>query len=117
MFNIKKTTTLFVLTFLISTHFIAFGFKSNLKEFKSNVYTTLTNEKPTVIKLKVSGMHCSQCSNAIHTALSKTEGIISSELKYPGTLAIVKYNSSKISDVEIIKVIEKAGFKAELSKK
>ncbi len=43
-------------------------------------------------------------------------GVISDEVKYPGDIAIIKYEASKISEKEIIAVIEKAGYKAEVQK-
>lgn len=61
-------------------------------------------------------MSCAGCANSIHTALSKTDGVISDEVKYPGDIAVIKYDASKISEKEIITVIEKTGFKAEVQK-
>ena len=74
------------------------------------------NEKPKTVEVKISGMSCAGCANHIHTALSKTEGVISDEVKYPGNVAIIKSNPSKISEDQIVKVIEKAGYKAEVQK-
>lgn len=73
-------------------------------------------EDPKTITLKITGMSCAGCASHIHTALSKIEGIISDEVKYPGDIAVVKYDASKIKIEEIIKVIEKAGYKAEVLK-
>ena len=61
-------------------------------------------------------MSCAGCANHIHKVLSKTDGVISDEVKYPGNIATVKYDASKISEEQIIKVIEKAGYKAEVQK-
>jgi copper chaperone CopZ len=77
----------------------------------------LMNEEPKMVTLKITGMSCAGCASHIHTALSKTEGIISDEVKYPGDVAIIKYDASKISVEQIIKVIEKTGYKAEVLKK
>jgi len=75
------------------------------------------NEEPKTVTLKITGMSCAGCASHIHTALSKTDGVISDEVKYPGDVATVKYDASKTSEKEIIAVIEKAGYKAELIKK
>lgn len=68
------------------------------------------------VKLKVTGMTCGGCSSRIHTALNKKEGIIKDDVQYPGDLAIVTYDPEKISEEEIIKVIKKCGFTAEVIK-
>ena len=74
------------------------------------------NEIPKTAEIKITGMSCAGCANHIHTALSKTEGVISDKVKYPGDIAIIKYIPSKISEDQIVKVIEKAGYKAEVQK-
>lgn len=74
------------------------------------------NDNPKTVTLKITGMSCAGCANSIHTALSKTDGVISDEVKYPGDIAVIKYDASKISEKEIITVIEKTGFKAEVQK-
>lgn len=68
------------------------------------------------VTLKVTGMTCAGCSNHIGSALSKTQGVISQEVKFPGDMAIVKYNPDKITEKKIIATIEKAGYKAEVKK-
>ena len=75
------------------------------------------SEIPKIVEVKITGMSCAGCANHIHSALSKTEGVISDDIKYPGNVAIIKYNSSIISEDQIIKVIEKVGYKAEVQKR
>ncbi len=79
-------------------------------------YKTVSKDEPREVTLKITGMSCAGCSNHIHAALSKTTGIISDDVKYPGDIATVKYDASKISEKEIIAVIENAGYKAEIVK-
>ncbi len=81
------------------------------KQSKFNI-----SEEPKIVTLKITGMSCAGCASHIHTALSKTEGVISDEVKYPGDVATIKYDGSKISEKEIIAVIEKTGYKAEVIK-
>lgn len=76
----------------------------------------IMNEEPKTVTLKITGMSCAGCANSIHTALSKTDGVISDEVKYPGDIAIIKYDASKVSEKEIIAVIEKAGYIAVVQK-
>jgi copper chaperone CopZ len=83
----------------------------NVKQFQFN-----NKEDPKTVTLKITGLSCAGCANSIHTALSRIDGVISDEVKYPGDIAVIKYDASKISEKEIIAVIEKTGFKAEVQK-
>lgn len=76
---------------------------------------TVSNKTKTVT-LKITGMTCSGCANTIHTALSKKDGIIENEVKYPGDVAVIKYDPNKITEKEIIATIENAGYKTEVKK-
>ena len=88
--------------------------KANSQTLSSKVILKDDNK---TVKLKVKGMTCGGCSNNIHNALSKKIGIIENEVKFPGDVAIVKYDPEKISLEEIIKTIEKAGYKESIAEK
>ncbi len=77
---------------------------------------TVSKSEPKEVSLRITGMTCAGCTNQIHNALSKTKGVIKNEVKYSGNVAIIKFNASKISVSELIKVIEKTGYKAEMEK-
>jgi periplasmic mercuric ion binding protein len=68
------------------------------------------------VKLKITGMTCGGCGNHISSALENTKGVIANDVKYPGDTFTISYNPNETSVVEIIKVIEKAGYKAEVFK-
>ena len=91
-------------------------YKANAADKTVNQSQFHMKEDPKTITLKITGMTCAGCTSHIHTALSKTEGVINDEVKYPGDVAIIKYDASKISEKEIIAAIEKAGYKAEIIK-
>ena len=57
----------------------------NVKQFQFN-----NKEDPKTVTLKITGMSCAGCANSIHTALSKTDGVISDEVKYPGNIAVIQ---------------------------
>lgn len=99
--------------FFTTSQMCGCGCKVNGQTLASN---EIVKSEPQTVTLKVTGMTCSGCSNHISTALSKTEGIISQEVKYPGDMATVKYDPDKISEKEIIDVIVKTGYKAEVMK-
>jgi copper chaperone CopZ len=90
--------------------------KANAADITVKQSQFLINGEPKTVTLKITGMSCAGCASHIHTALSKTVGVISDEVKYPGDIATVKYDASKISEKEIIAVIEKTGYKAEVIK-
>ena len=90
--------------------------KATATDNHANQLISHTNEGPKTVTLKITGMSCAGCANSIHTTLSKTNGVISDEVKYPGDIAVIKYDAAKISEKEIIAVIEQAGYKTEILK-
>jgi len=80
--------------------------------------TTLNNtvNKIKTVKLKITGMTCVGCSNHVSTALKNIEGVIEQSVEYPEDVATIKYDASKTNPTEMIKAIEKAGYKAEIIK-
>lgn len=73
-------------------------------------------KKPKMLTLKITGIDCAGCASGIHTALLKTNGILSDEIKFPGDLAVIRYDPTKISGEEIVALIERLGFKASVIK-
>ena len=64
------------------------------------------------VTLKVEGMTCRLCPAAVKKALNRTEGVKKAKVSYKEEKAIVEYDDEKTNLKELIKVIEKAGFKA-----
>jgi copper chaperone CopZ len=82
---------------------------------KVNAQTTIktaTKEEPKTVKLKITGMTCAGCSNHVATTLKAIDGIVEQKVEYPGDVATVKFNPAKTSVADIIKAIEKIGYKA-----
>lgn len=67
-----------------------------------------------IVKLKITGMTCAGCSNHISSALKNIAGVIEQNVDYPGDVATIKYDASKTNPAEMIKAIEKTGYKAEI---
>ncbi|GJM30472.1 MAG: hypothetical protein DHS20C17_31070 [Cyclobacteriaceae bacterium] len=77
--------------------------------------TTQAQEKVETVELKVTGMMCGGCASAVHKVLKETAGIIDNEVKYPGDVAVVKYDPEKTNPETIVGIIEeKTDFSAEL---
>ena len=78
--------------------------------------TSTLEDPPKTVKLKITGMTCAGCSNHISKALQGVDGILEEEVKYPGDIAVIKFDSEKTNAKAIIKVIEETGYKAEVLK-
>lgn len=66
------------------------------------------------VELKLKGMHCASCALIIDKGLKKKEGITESSVNYGTEKATVSYDSSKLSEKDIIEVIKGRGYDAEL---
>ncbi len=62
------------------------------------------------VKLKVSGMDCTQCERRLETALSQVDGVVRSKADHQqGSLSVV-VDPAKASEEAIRAAIAKAGF-------
>jgi copper chaperone CopZ len=68
-------------------------------------------------KFKVTGMYCGACQTKIQQALSKTEGVKSATVDLNSGSATVTFDDAKVKPQQIINIIEKEGYKAQLESK
>ncbi len=68
-------------------------------------------------QFKVTGMYCDACQTKIQHALSKTDGVKSATVDLNSGSATVTFDDAKVKPEQIIKIIEKEGYRAELQKK
>jgi len=71
----------------------------------------------TTTTFKVTGMYCSACQTKIQHALQKTDGVKDASVNLDKGSATVTYDDAKIKPDQIVKIIEKEGYKAETQKK
>ena len=57
-------------------------------------------------------MICAGCANHVATTIKAFDGIVEQKVGYPGDIATLKYYPTKTSVSDIIKAIEKLGYKA-----
>lgn len=76
-----------------------------------------TQQEPKTVKLKITGMTCAGCSKNVFDTLQNTIGVLDQSVEYPGDLATINYDSAKTKPEELIKVIEKLGYQAQLMNK
>ena len=70
---------------------------------------------PLVTKtLLVEGMTCAACSTRIDKALNKIEGVVKANVNLSTNKATIQYPSGLLDEEDLIKVVEKAGYKAEV---
>jgi copper chaperone len=103
---------------------ICLGCLLTLQEAKAQ---TQENTKPTevvnvdknsaVVNLTVEGMTCQAgCADGIDKMLGKKEGVSESKTTYATGSSIIRYDTSVISEKEILALIAEKGFKAAVSK-
>jgi len=71
----------------------------------------LTTKKSTI---SISGTSCASCSQTIENILKKTSGVIDVNVNLATEKAYVTFDVNKISEKEIISVINSTGYKASL---
>lgn len=65
-----------------------------------------------VRKIKIEGMHCSSCSMNIDFDLEELDGVNKVNTSYAKQESEVEYDEEKLTIQEIVKQIEKTGYKA-----
>ncbi len=63
--------------------------------------------------LTITGMHCASCANKIETALSKKNGVKNATVNFATQRATIEYETQHTSPTDLIKIVEKTGYKAE----
>ena len=64
----------------------------------------------------VSGMHCDGCAQGITSELKRTPGVAFASVSFSNKLAIVAYDTNRVSAKGLKKVIIGAGYEAMLAK-
>src|SRR6266849_686337 len=72
--------------------------------------------KEATAEMKVPAMDCAACTVVIKKALTQTKGVKNVDLNVDKRTATIVYEDTQVTQAEIQKTIEKAGFKTEQSK-
>lgn len=64
------------------------------------------------LTLRLEGMHCGACAERIEDTVGRLEGVVSADVDFEQTRAVVVYDPRRISPSRIIAAIEDAGFRA-----
>ncbi len=66
---------------------------------------------------KIHGMHCASCVAIIERALLKTAGVRSASVNFASESALIEFDENIISDLDLAKIVESAGYRLEVSVK
>jgi Cu+-exporting ATPase len=67
------------------------------------------------ITLDINGMHCASCSAVINKALTKTDGVVKSNVNLTTNKATIQYNENKLTPDTLISVVKSKGYGANLN--
>ena len=76
----------------------------------SNMVANATN------RFLVSGMHCDGCAQGIASELKRAPGVALASVSFSNKLAVIAYDTNRISAKGLKKVIVEAGFEAKPAK-
>lgn len=63
------------------------------------------------INLAIAGMHCSSCALIIEKALREVNGVKEAHVNFAAEKAVIAFDDLQVKQEDLIKVIEKAGYK------
>lgn len=73
---------------------------------------TIENKNCQTVQLSIGGMSCQGCANNIMFHLSKTKGIISDTVVFKTESATITFDTTKISQQQVVTEINDIGFTA-----
>jgi Cu+-exporting ATPase len=76
---------------------------------------TSTSKKDDQVNLAITGMHCSSCALLIEKKLKSSPGVKNASVNFAAEKAKVLFDSGSISVDQLIKTVEKTGYKAEVA--
>jgi copper chaperone len=107
------------LVFLMSCGMLLLNLDVNAQSQKNQKALQMEKSKESVetLQLKVKGMSCQAgCANGIDKMLGQQEGVMESKTTFDSSTSEVKFDRDKISEKEIIALIEERGFKTKAIK-
>ena len=82
---------------------------------KEIVAVEALSEKRKKISLSLFGMHCSSCAGVIEKSLKKVQGVNDARVNFAAEKAVVTYDSVIVKEEDLLKAVEKTGYKATVS--
>lgn len=63
-------------------------------------------------RFEIGGMHCDGCANGLMAELKQTRGVVFAQVTFSNKLAVVAYDTNRVSQAGLVKVAKEAGFQA-----
>lgn len=85
--------------------------------FFTSIIAMSAADKPAVTanatnRFTISGMHCDGCAGGLAAELKQTAGVATAQVTFSNKLAVVSYDTNKITTTKLTAVIKEAGFEA-----
>lgn len=64
------------------------------------------------VTLWIEGMHCGACAERIEDVLGRLPGVISADVDFEQTRALVVYQPGRVTVARVVSAVEEAGFRA-----
>lgn len=88
--------------------------KTDVNKFEEVVKKTGYSVVKDEITLHVEGMMSDHCANIVKNSLEKLDGVVEAKPNWSTQKAVVYYDSSKVTVNEMIKAVDRAGYKASI---
>lgn len=66
----------------------------------------------TTNRFRITGMHCDGCAGGITSELKRTAGVVYVNVSLTNKLAIVAYETNRLTSSNIVQVVKEAGYTA-----
>ena len=110
---VKKSGILLLVCF--GTLLLNFEVKAQTQENQNAIEMERADANVEILQLTVEGMSCQEgCANSIDRMLKQQDGIVRNKTTFDSSTSEIQYDKSKISEKEIIGLIEKRGFKTKV---
>ena len=63
------------------------------------------------VLIRIEGMHCHRCQQAIQKALQRTDGVFEAEVDFPTRQASILYDPTRVSVADLVGAIGEAGYR------
>lgn len=63
-------------------------------------------------RFEISGMHCDGCANGLKAEFKATRGVITADVTLSNKLAVIAFDTNRVTSAQLIKVATEAGYQA-----
>ncbi len=102
-----------VLAFALSAVPLYAGMVARLLHQEDTRPARVVGANMAILRVKIPSMNCAACAVNIERSLMKENGIVRAEVVFKTKLAVIEYDSAKISPEKVVSAVDKTGFTAE----